>query len=501
MHSRRAFSTALAACGCLLAAALLPCARGDGTNGAAAAADDSPLARVAALARALWPRLEVWAQANQTEAFLAGFVVLALVNLALGARRNRRRFLDISDALFAPDPSSAACGDGDGGDDNLAAAAAAASGAVDPSSLSFLARHFAGHGHARCRNPSLWWRESLSHAVLWASGRRGLDGCLVAVEIAPRQDLLHRLGLLQLAAATGGGASLEPREGDILLPGSSGEGLLLDAFVDADAMPWQGAVVVGARWCLRALAKKYPVDVGAVAQAHAIDPQLAAAAAAGGGGGGGGAGSSSAGGAGAGAGAAAAGGDPRRLPYAWPSADLAVLTDQPALFQALFASPRVAALLSDPERAALVRRHLRFLYVTSAHPGRNARRVLAEVKLPASSARLRDAEPALELVMAVVDALPSFRQSPEALRRAEESRAAANEAAEARRKGAAGGGGGGAGGGAHDANQRRMMERRQERLAQERDKARREGKLDEWERQQRLKEQKKLAKKRTMRVG
>jgi len=498
---RRVLAAALAASACLLVTVVPRARADDGADGGGSGARD-PLARLAALARALWPRLEAWALENQTEAFLAGFVVLALANLALGAHSNRRRFLDIDRALFAPDPKglAAAGGDGDGGGGDGDGGSDGPPPAADPSSLSFLARHFAGHGHARCRNPSLWWRESLNHAVLWASGRRGLDGCLVAVEIAPRQDLLHRLGLLQLAAATiGGGASLEPREGDVLLPGSD-EGLLLDAFVDAGAMPWEGAVAVGTRTCLRALAKKYPVDVGAVLT-HAVEPQQQAAGA----GAGAGAGMSG-GGASAGGAAASPAGDPRRLPYAWPSPDLAVLTDQPALFQALFASPRVAALLSDPERAALVRRHLRFLYVTSAHPGRNARRVLAEVKLPASAARLRDAEPALELVMAVVDALPAFRQPPEALRRAQESRAAAGEAAEARRKGAGGGGadaagGGGGGNSAHEANQKRMMERRQERLAQERDKARREGRLEEWDRQQRLKDQKKLAKKMTKRVG
>jgi hypothetical protein len=183
-----------------------------------------------------------------------------------------------------------------------------------------------------------------------------------------------------------------------------------------------------------------------------------------------------------------------------------VLTDQPALFQALFqASPKVAAILSDPTKAQLVRRHLRFLHVTSSFPGRNERRVLAEVKLPASAA---EAEPALELVMAVVDALPGFRQTAEARKRAEDARAAANAAYEARRKqqrdeAAAGGSVGGRRRSAnpeHEENQRRMMERRQQRLAEEREKAKREGKLDEWEKQQRAKEQKKMMKKRAIRI-
>jgi hypothetical protein len=399
--------------------------------------------------------LEAWAHANQAEALLAGVVVLALLNLAYGAWLNNRRFLAISDALFKPD-----------------APASAASADAPSASSSFLARHFAGHGHARSPNPALWWRESLSHAVLWASGRRNLEGALVAVEIRPKQDLLHRLGLAQLSAAIMGGAALEPREGDILLPGSS-EGLLLDAFVDADAMPWQGVLAVGTRSCLRALAKKFPVDIGDLAQAHAIDPSSGAVP----------------------------------LPYAWPSSDLAVLTDQPALFQALFqSSPKVAAILSDPQKAQLVRRHLRFLHVTSSFPGRNERRVLAEVKLPRVAA---EAEPALELVMAVVDALPGFRQTPEARKRAEDARAAANAAYEARRKqqreegdGAAGGGGGRrrSANPEHEANQRRMMERRQQRLAEEREKAKREGKLEEWEKQQRAKEQKKMMKKRAIRI-
>lgn len=423
--------------------------------------------------------LESWARANQAEAIVAGLVVLAILNIAYGASLNRRRFLAISDALFRPaDPS----------------AADAAADDADPSSLSFLARHFAGHGHARSPNPALWWRESLNHAVLWASGRRNLEGCLIAVEIRARQDLLTRLGLAQLTAALSGGAALEPREGDILLPGSS-EGLLLDAFVDADAIPWKGVLAVGTRSCLRALAKKFPVDVGDLAQAHSLDPGAGVSAGSGGASVGGASSSSSSG-----------------LPYAWPSSDLAVLTDQPALFHALFSSPKVAAILADPAQAQLVRRHLRTLHVTSSFPGRNERRVIAEVKLPPASsspARLRDVEPALELVMAVVDALPAFRQSPEARKRAEDARVAANEAYEARRKrrdegegaaAAATAGGRRRANREHEAAMKRQAELKQQRLTEERDKAKREGRLEEWERQQRQKEQKKAMKKRAIRV-
>jgi hypothetical protein len=432
-----------------LLALLLAAAGVAGAAGAAAA--PPPLATrlpfpLPPTAERLLVLLEAWARANQTEAAVAALVLLALLNLAYGAWQNSRRFAAISDALFRPEGGA------------------------------FMSRQFAGHGHARSPNPTLWWRESLNHAVLWASGRRNLDGCLVAVEIKPRQDLLYALGLVQLAAGLSGGAALEPREGDVLLPGSR-EGVLLDAFVAEGAMPWKGVLALGTRSCLRALAKKFPVDVGDLAQAHAIDPS-----ASGGGGGGG-------------------------LPYAWPSPDLAVQTDQPALFQALFASPKVAAILADPAQAQLVRRHLRAVYVTSSFQGRNARRVIAEVKLPAAASRARDVEPALELVMAMVDALPGFRQSAEALKRAEEARAAANaahEARRARRDEQQSGGGGRAGRGKrnleHEATQRRMIELRQKRLAEEREKARRDGKLEEWERQQRLKEQRKLAKKRSVRM-
>jgi hypothetical protein len=427
---------------------------------------------------ALLDLLEAWARAHQLEAVLAALVALALLNVWYGALANRQRILQISDVLFAPDPDVVR------GERDEEEEAADAPPPPSASSLTFLARHFYGHGYARSPNPALWWYESLNHAVLWASGRKGLDGALIAVETKPRQDILHRLGVAQLfSAVLLGGAALEPREGDILLPGSSGEGLLFDGFVDADTMPWRGCLVIGTRSCLRALAKKFPVDVGTIAQAHAIDPATTT--------GGGGAANS--------------------LPYAWPSADLGVLTDQPQLFQALLSAPRVAAILGDPAQAQLVRKHLRFVHVTSDFPGRNPRRLTAEVKLPASAARLRDAEPALEFVMALADSLSAFRQSPEARKRADDAREAANAAHQARLKARAsseGGGGAGRGRGRgsrggseeHAATQLRAQKLRQERLTQEREKAKKEGRLDEWEREQRKKAERKMMKRRAIKA-
>jgi hypothetical protein len=421
--------------------------------------------------------LEAWARANHTEAALAALVLVTLVNLALGSSANRRRVLQISDALFAPDEDVVRPElEEDAQKELLQQQAGGDAPSSTSSSLTFLARHFAGHGHARSTNPALWWQESLNHSVLWASGRRNLDGALVAVETRPRQDLLHRLGLAQMFGAVFlGSTALEPREGDMLLPGSSGEGLFFDGFVEADAMPWRGCLVVGTRACLRALAKKFPVDIGTLAQAHAIDPATTEKAAS----------------------SSSSGGDPRRLPYAWPSADLGVLTDQPLLFQALLGAPRVAGILSDPNQAQLVRKHLRYLHVTSDFPGRNARRVAAEIKLPAAAAQLRDAEPALELVMAVVDSLQAFRQTPEARKRADDARQAANEAragarraAEEERRVRT----------AHEETLARQQKLRQERLELEREKAKREGRLDEWEKAQRQKAERKAMKKRAVRI-
>ncbi|GBF99497.1 hypothetical protein Rsub_12275 [Raphidocelis subcapitata] len=321
---------------------------------------------------------------------------------------------------------------------------------------SLLAQQFSHHGYVGLKTKdkdSFYWRESPSEFKFWGSGRRFCEGALVTVATPPRHDWLRRL-----------------------LPGQSEARVEVEVWMAEGAMP-PLVLAVAPPKPMRQLAKSnadvkdFAKRVEVARDRLPLWPGAGAAAGA------------------SGSGAAGGGG----------GKGLVVMAETAAAFYDLFGDARVQAAVA---REPLVLQHLRSIVFTSEGGlGQPSRKLLFTFNLPPPG-RVEELRPCMNLVFLLLDQVGGYKLSADAQSKAAALRQQVEAARSERRAREDGGGAGAGGGGPHAERQLAAMQRRMERLAEERERARRQGPaaLEKFEERLRKQQMKKAMKSRTVKA-